>query len=429
MQSDFTLTERQRQALKLLGGPQTHTMLRGGSRSGKTFLLTRVVAVRAIKAPESRHAIFRLRFNHIKTSLVMDTWPKMMRLCFPEVRYEINRTDWFAKLWNGSTVLFGGLDDKERTEKILGQEYATLYFNECSQIPFDSRNKAITRLAQKTILRPRALYDCNPPTVGHWTYQVFEQKRDPRSREPLAFPDDFASMMLNPADNIQNLTPEYLELLRSLPEREQARFLRGEFQTQVDNALWTYEVLDRRRIAPHELPDMRRICVAIDPSGCTGEEDLRSDEIGLVVCGVDNNNIGYVLEDASGRYAPEEWGKKALELLDKWMGDTIVAEINYGGAMVNGTIQAVRPGAPVKVVTASRGKVQRAEPVAALYELQRAFHAGVFPEMEEQMVNFSTAGYQGARSPDRADAAIWGLTELVISNEDGPWHNAGKLAS
>lgn len=428
--SDFNLTQRQVAANRLLGDPCTHVLLRGGSRSGKTFITCRAVALRALKAAETRHAIFRFRFNHIKTSIIQDTFPKMMRLAFPDVSYDLNRTDWFATFpRNGSTVMFGGLDDKERTEKILGQEYATLYFNECSQIPYDSRNKAITRLAQQSPLKLRAYYDCNPPPVGHWIHSMFELHRDPRTKEPLPNPDDFRSMLMNPADNMDNLAPEYLELLRSLPAKERDRFLLGNYATAVENALWTFDSLDRARVSQLELPDMRRIVISVDPSGCSGEEDFRSDEIGLVACSVDMQGRGYVLEDRTGRYSPEGWAKEALSMFDRWGADTIVAEINFGGAMVNAMIQAARPGAPVKIVTASRGKVQRAEPVAALFELRRAFMVGHHPELEEQLCNFSTAGYQGSRSPDRADAMVWGLTELIISEANGPWTNYEGLAA
>jgi phage terminase large subunit len=95
-------------------------MLFGGSRSGKTFLLVRNVVFRALKAPKSRHAIFRFRFNHVKSSIVQDTFPKVMDLAFPGVKWNLNKTDWYVEFPNGSQVWFAGLDDKERTEKILG---------------------------------------------------------------------------------------------------------------------------------------------------------------------------------------------------------------------------------------------------------------------------------------------------------------------
>jgi phage terminase large subunit len=111
----------------------------GGSRSGKTFLLTRNVAMRALKAPNSRHAIFRYRFNALKASVIFDTFPAVMRAAFPQVPYKLDKTDWYATFPNGSQIWFGGLDDKERAEKILGMEFVTIYLNECSQIPLGSR--------------------------------------------------------------------------------------------------------------------------------------------------------------------------------------------------------------------------------------------------------------------------------------------------
>jgi phage terminase large subunit-like protein len=113
------------------------------------------------------------------------------------------------------------------------------------------------------------------------------------------------------------------------------------------------------------------------------------------------------------------WAKKVLELFDRWKGDKIVAEKNFGGAMVESTIRTARKLAPVKLVSASRGKVQRAEPVAALYAQGKVRHVGHFAELERQQCLFSTGGYRGPRSPDRADAAIWGLTELMLGEVPG----------
>src|SRR5579859_6381325 len=137
--ASFKPTAKQVEALKVLALPATHLMLFGGSRSGKTFIDLRSIATRALAAAGSRHAVLRFRFNHVKASIVHDTFPKMMGICYPDVPYRLDKTDWFAQLPNKSEIWFGGLDDTARTEKILGQEYATVYFNECSQIPYSSR--------------------------------------------------------------------------------------------------------------------------------------------------------------------------------------------------------------------------------------------------------------------------------------------------
>jgi hypothetical protein len=418
----FSLTPKQEEANRLLGSGAAHVMLRGGARSGKTFLLTRATVLRALRAPESRHGVFRLRFNAIKTSIGLDTFPSVMKKCFPTVPYDMSKTDWFAQFPNGSQVWLAGLDDKERTEKILGQEFATIYLNECSQISYASRNVVLTRLAQKTALTLRGYYDCNPPRKSHWTYRLFEQKIDPVSRLPLAQPARYASMMINPEHNRQNLAAEYIAELDSLPDRERRRFRDGIYADDVDGALWTEEDLERLNRAPAPRSEderqvlisrMKRIVVAIDPSGCEGPDDFRSDEIGIVVAGQDAQGVNYILADLSGRYSPEGWARAALKGFDDWRADTIIGEANYGGAMVASTVRNVRPSAPFRRVNASRGKTVRAEPIAALYSQGKVKHAGYFAELEDQLCNFATSGYKGSRSPDRADAAIWAVVSLT----------------
>lgn len=173
-------------------------------------------------------------------------------------------------------------------------------------------------------------------------------------------------------------------------------------------------MMDKCRTSPEQVPELQRVVVAVDPSGCQGPEDTRSDEIGIVVAGVGLDGKGYVLEDVSGHYSPEGWARAALAAYDNHEADRIICERNYGGAMVESTIRVARAGVPIKLVTASRGKTQRAEPIAALYEQGKIKHVGSFPEMEDQLCNFSTAGYMGIQSPDRADALIWALSALML---------------
>ena len=430
------LTEKQNEANALLGSPARHILLYGGSRSGKTWLLMRAVCIRAMRSSGSSHVVLRFRFNHIKSSIIAQTFPDVMRKCFPGVKYRLDKTDWYAEFQNGSKIWFGGLDDKDRTEKILGQEHATIYLNECSQIAYDSRNKAVTRLAQKCYIdatgKPlplKAYYDENPPTVGHWSYKLFIKKTEPKSGEALKRPDSYVHLNVNPIDNMDNLPEEYIEELEALPVKDRMRFLMGKFLAQVDNALWTQDLIDRHRRVPEQVPFLTRITVNIDPSGCEGEDDFRSDEIGLTVTGRDASKRGYLLEDATGRYSPKQWAIRTKQLYDKWGADIIIAERNYGGAMVEATIRAQWPSAPIKVISASRGKVQRAEPVSLLYgdpnwemlnpgraqPLGKIYHVGHFPDLEEQLCNFSSNGYEGGKSPDRADSMIWGFTELLVS--------------
>jgi hypothetical protein len=419
---EFKLNPRQQEAQHVLASDATNIMLFGGSRSGKTFLLTRNVVMRALKAPGSRHIILRFRFNAIKASVVSDTFPKVMGVAFPGVKWHLNKTDWFVKFDNGAEIWFGGLDDKERTEKILGMEFVTIYLNESSQIPWGSVGVAVTRLAQLAMqkmegradvpLKPRIYYDCNPPSKVHWSYMQFVEKRDPESKKPIANPEDYVAFQINPMDNAENLSAGYLETLGNLSPRLQKRFLKGEFADANPHALFHDETIDKWRVTDGILPDMVRVVVAVDPSGSGDTDNADNDAIGICVVGLGTDGNAYLLEDCTVKAGPATWGRVAANAFDRHAADIVVGEINYGGAMVHHVIMTARPRTPYKQVTASRGKAVRAEPFSALYDQGKVRHVGDFRDLEDELVAFSTNGYMGESSPNRADALIWALTEL-----------------
>jgi PBSX family phage terminase large subunit len=228
----FKRTIAQTKATALMGSLATHIMSYGGSRSGKTFNIIRAIIIRASKH-RSRHVILRLNFNHCKTSIWLDTLPKVLRVCFPDLLVSWNKSDYFLTLPNGSEIWIGGLDDDKRVEKILGKEYSTIFFNECSQISWSSIQVALTRLAEKSELKNKAYYDENPPTKRHWSYWVFVKKIHPDTGEPLEH-GDYESILMNPNDNLENIDENYLKILNSLDEKQRARFLLGEFNEDSD---------------------------------------------------------------------------------------------------------------------------------------------------------------------------------------------------
>ncbi len=405
----------------MLAGLPTHSLLEGGSRSGKTSLFIRAIIVRAHKAKNTRHAALRYRFGHAKESIGMDTFPKVMRDCFPHLSYKLNQSDWFATFpASGSELWIGGLDDKDRTEKVLGKEFATILLNECSQISYGSRNMVKTRLAQSaTMSLPgaealplRMYYDINPTTKAHWTYRLFHQKVDPETRQMLMDASNYQHMLMNPLDNAENLPAAYLHELQSLPARLQRRFWLGQYGEAAPNALFSDVEIDKWRVTDGQLPVFQRVVIAVDPSGSGDTNNADNDAIGIIVVGLGTDGNGYVLEDLTVKAGPAKWGSIATSAFERHSADVVVGEVNYGGEMVKFVIQTARPRTPYKAVTATRGKVVRAEPFSSLVEQGKIRLVGYFPELEEELAGFTTNGYTGDGSPNRADAFVWAFAEL-----------------
>ena len=212
-------------------------------------------------------------------------------------------------------------------------------------------------------------------------------------------------------DNAANLADEFLTEMRR--RYEGSRLGRQELYAEVlddaDGALWSRDQIDATRVT--DVPDLRKVVVAIDPAASSGEE---SAETGIVVAGVDTRGVGYILDDRSIRGTPNEWAKAAVAAYHQHRADTIVAEANQGGDMVRQVLQTVDSKAPVKLVRATRGKRTRAEPVAALYEQGRVHHVGFFPDLEDQLCSWVP---DVGNSPDRLDALVWAITDLVIQQQ------------
>ena len=220
-------------------------------------------------------------------------------------------------------------------------------------------------------------------------------------------------------ENQANLAPAFLQQIvrRYEGTRLGRQELEAELLDDVAGALWSRGLVEAARAgaAPGELS---RIVVAIDPAASSGGN---ADETGIIVAGRDRQGHGWVLADASGRFAPTGWARAALAACRAHNADRIVAEVNNGGEMVEATLRVIDPDVSFAAVRAARGKAARAEPVAALYEQGRVHHIGAFPQLEDQMCAFTAdfdrniAGY----SPDRVDALVWALTELLVEPRAG----------
>jgi phage terminase large subunit-like protein len=214
-------------------------------------------------------------------------------------------------------------------------------------------------------------------------------------------------------ENAENLAPSFLAELRARYEgtRLGRQEILAELLEDVQGALWTRDMLERARYQG-AVPDCKRVVVSIDPSGTRGDSDS-GDSVGICVAGIGTDGLGYILADLTIKASPAVWGARAVQAYHSFKADRIIAERNYGGSMVEHVIRTVDPNIPYREVTASRGKIARAEPIAALYEQNRVRHCGAFTELEDQLCAMTGEGFSGDGSPDRADALVWALSELM----------------
>lgn len=229
-------------------------------------------------------------------------------------------------------------------------------------------------------------------------------------------------------ENAANLAKPFMDNIKAKYEgtRLGRQELDAEVLDDVPGSLWTREGIDKtRRKRGDKLPDMQRVVVAIDPAGKSQETAISEGtaETGIIVAGLGVDGRGYVLDDQTCALSPNGWARRAVAAYDLYAADAIVVETNQGGDMVKMAVKSVRD-VPVIEVHASRGKVTRAEPVAALYEQGRISHVGTFAELEDQQVLFTPLGIAGETTGDRVDALVWALSQLfpsIISKQDVDW--------
>jgi len=229
--------------------------------------------------------------------------------------------------------------------------------------------------------------------------------------------DDVVVTKGNTFENEENLAETALEMLKRRYEGTTLgrQELYAEIVDEVEGALWSMRLIEENRVA-EEPESFRRIVVAIDPAVTSNEN---SDETGIIVAGVDNKNNYYILDDVSGNMSPDAWAKKAVQCYYNWEASRVVAEVNNGGDLVERIIRQVDANIPYTAVRASRGKMVRAEPIAALSERHLLKFVGSFPELEDQMCSYT--GDRKQSSPDRLDAMVWAMTELSRSTGQAQW--------
>ncbi len=339
------------------------------------------------------------------------------------------------ELPNGSLIVVKGLDDSTRQERILGDEYATIFVNEVSQFrSYDIFQKLIGRLSQEKeiwiddkptgkLLAPKLFLDCNPPrTKRHWTFDVFMRGVNPISQVPHPRPHEWASIHMNPIDNTTNISSTYLADLENLSAADRRRFLEGEWGSENENGLfkaiwWAGDGKHARypAVKPTD-PGFEIKIVVIDPAASAS---IGSDETGMIILGLKEGHA-YVLKDASAKMGPKAWAEKALALQKEWGADYIVVERDGGADYVKENIRAIdRSAAIVEVKTGGKNKPTRAVPVSNLYDQGFVHHCGEFPELEAQMEEFHLDWSRAKDgSPDRVDALVYGVSNLLVKQRE-----------
>lgn len=307
---------------------------------------------------------------------------------------------------NGATAT---LYNATEPDQLRGPQHDAAWCDELCKWKYGRETWDNLQFGMRLGLQPRQVITTTPRPIS----LLKEIKADPNTRITTGAMDE----------NLGNLAPTFVSQLikKYRGTRLGRQELQGEILDDVPGALWTRMMIDRAILSGDtKLPDMQRIVVAVDPSGTKGDD--KGDEIGIVGVGLGVDGYAYVLRDETCRLSPAGWAERVVMTYHDLRADRVVAETNFGGALVEHTVRTaareLKLPITYKEVKASRGKVARAEPVAALYEQHRVRHVGGFAQLEDQLVAFTPAGYQGEGSPDRADAVIWALTELMLGESN-----------
>lgn len=306
----------------------------------------------------------------------------------------------------GGMILFQGMQEHSK-ESIKSLEGFDVGYVEEAQV---------LSKGSLEMLRPTIRRDPTPERIGSelwfsWNPRSAKDPVDALLRGPHP-PEDAIVLRVGYRDN--PFFPSVLEEERQhdyMHARDRyAHIWEGEYEPVAIGAIWDRPMFEQHRRI--EAPEMGRIVVAVDPA-ISAEED--SNEHGIIVAGLGVDGRAYVLEDATMKGKPSEWAARVAVAYDAFEADCVVIETNQGGDMVRHTLEANRPTLPIEEVKATRGKHVRAEPIAALYSLGRVSHVGSFLELEDQMCQMTAGGFEGKGSPDRVDALVWALTELMPS--------------
>lgn len=414
MDREFRKNQKQIEAIDLMGQYE-EVLLEGGSRSGKTFIEIYAQIVRGKKYPGTMHLALRKRFNHAKAALWHQTIPQVFKKAFPGIKYKENRQDYYFEFGEESQLWIGGTDEKDRVEKILGTEWADILLNEVSEQAYDTFETLKTRLNPPKGIRPLYMMDQNPGNKRHWTYKKFHQLVDPTTDQPLNEIQirSQAALLMNPKDNIMNLSEGYIQRLENMSEAKRRRFLEGQYSDDTEKAMWKRSWIQQTRKQKRS-DGYIRIIIAIDPN-VTEDKNAgdNTDAAGVIAVGQYKIGNDFHYDVLADETTPGmSWGSEAIELFKRLNADKIIAEVNQGGDLVQMNLRNYDRNIADRhydSVRATKGKAIRAEPVADLYRLGFVHHVGEFTELENELCEWIPGE---GRSPNRLDALVWGVSYL-----------------
>lgn len=382
--------------------PETrYYLITGGRGSGKSWTLALFLLNLTY---QKGHVILFTRYTLVSAFIsIIPEFLDKIEIMGKVNDFEVTQSEIINKL-TGSKILFRGIKTSSgvntaNLKSIAG--LSTWIIDEAEELTDpDVFDKVDLSIRAKDNFN-RVILVMNPAYKSHWIYNDFVKKKR----------NDTTYIHTTYLDNKINLSDSFIQAAektkRENPARYEHLFL-GTWLDDADGMLWNRQIIAKTRIS--EAPNLSRIIVAIDPAVTA---NMNSDETGLIVVGKDSEGFGYVLEDLSGKYSPNHWAKIANDAAFRWNADCIVAEKNQGGDMVEAVLKSQGTNHRIKLVTATKGKFVRAEPVYSLYEQGKIYHVGSFPILESQMVTFDP---DKGKSPDRVDALVWGLTELMVKN-------------
>jgi phage terminase large subunit-like protein len=381
--------------------PTRYFLVSGGRGSGKSYSVT--YSLLRLTYREG-HIILFTRWTLVSAhiSIIPEFIEKIESLGYTN-DFEITQTE-ITNIKTGSKILFRGIKTSQGTatanlKSISG--VTTWVLDEAEELVDEDIFDRIDLSIRAVDLPNKVILVMNPSFKSHWIYKRFIANQR----------NDTTYIHTTFLENRKYLSQSFIEQAKRTRQENLHRYehlFLGKWLDDAEGMLWNRPIIERSRMPT--APELQRIVVAIDPAATA---NMESDETGIIVCGKDKAGYGYVLEDLSGKYSPSQWGSIAVKARERWNADCIVAEKNQGGDMVESVIRSAGEKQRIKLVTATKGKYIRAEPVYSLYEQGKIFHIGQFPLLESQMITFDP---DKGKSPDRCDALVWAFTELMLGS-------------